>query len=64
METPDVPDSCLNDDHNFDQTGRCRDCGHDRAETADSWENRRSGGAGVRTQPLTNGEHRRRMEKL
>jgi len=24
METPDVPDECLNDNHDYDQTGRCR----------------------------------------
>jgi len=64
METPDVPDECLNDNHDFDQTGRCRGCGHDRADTARGWEDRRSGGAGSRTHALTNGEYREQMEKL
>jgi hypothetical protein len=28
------------------------------------WEERRSGGAGAATQPLSNGEYKRQMEKL
>jgi len=64
METPDVPDECLNDNHDYDQTGRCRGCGFDRADSWDSWENRRSGGAGSRTHALTNGEYRDQMRIL
>jgi len=28
------------------------------------WDERRTGGAGATTQPLTNGEYRRQMDKL
>ena len=63
-DTPDIPDSCLNDNHDFDQTGRCRDCNMDRAATADSWGERRTGGAGSRTHALTNDEYREQLRKI
>jgi len=63
-DTPEIPDACLNDDHDFDQTGRCRRCNIDRVDTATGWEDRRSGGAGSRLHALTNGEYRDQMEKL
>jgi hypothetical protein len=64
IPTADVPDSCLNDDHDFGQAGRCRDCGVLRVDTTRSWEDRRSGGAGSTTHALTNGEYREQMRKL
>lgn len=60
----DIPDSCLNDDHNFGQAGRCKDCGIDRVDTANHGRSRRTGGAGSRTQPLTDEEYREQMKKL
>jgi hypothetical protein len=63
-DTPEIPDECLNDNHDFGQAGRCKRCNVDRVDTATSWEDRRSGGAGSRTHALTNGEYREQMEKL
>lgn len=64
MDEPEIPEECLNDNHDFDQGGRCRRCGTPRASTARGWEERRSGGAGSLTAPLTNGEYREKMRKL
>jgi len=63
METPDVPDSCLNGDHDFGQAGRCRECGVDRVNT-ESHDTRRTGGAGMATSPLTDEEYRDEMDRL
>lgn len=64
MERPEIPDDCLNDDHDYDQTGRCNECGVYRTDTADGWGDRKTGGAGSRTHALTNEEYREQMEKL
>jgi len=63
-DIPDIPDECLNDNHDFGQGGRCRDCGIDRVDTTHGWEDRRSGGSGSRLHAPTNGEYERQMEKL
>jgi len=48
--------------------GACSDCGaHPQARDMREgrpWEERCSGGAGAATQPLSNGEYKRQMEKL
>jgi len=65
MDAPDIPDECLNDNHDFGQAGRCKRCGIDRVNTAvRDWEQRRSGGAGSRTHAMTNREYREQMKKL
>lgn len=61
---PEIPDACLRGDHDYGQLGRCQECGHDRVDESRGWEDRRSGGAGSLTQPLTNGEYQREMRKL
>lgn len=63
MDVPDVdmPEACLNGDHNYGQGGRCRECGIDRADTTHS---RFSGGAGATTHPLSDEDYRREMDKL
>ena len=61
-DTPEIPDACLNDDHDFDQTGRCRRCNFDRVDTVN--HGRRTGGAGSLTHPLTDEEYRKEMDKL
>jgi hypothetical protein len=58
----EIPDSCLNGDHDFGQAGRCQDCGVDRADTYQT--ERRSGGAGSLTNPTTDAEYREEMRKL
>ena len=62
MEAPEIPDSCKRGDHSFGQAGRCDECGIDRADTYPT--ERRTGGAGARTQPTTDSEHREQMRKL
>jgi len=61
-KAPGLPDSCANDNHDFDQVGRCRDCGIDRADTVSG--SRKSGGSGSRTNPLSDEEYEEQMRKL
>lgn len=65
MDAPDVdmdvPDACLNGDHDFGQASRCRECNADRADTTTA---RFSGGAGSTTHPLSDEDYRREMDKL
>lgn len=56
-----IPDACLNDNHDFGQAGRCNDCGIDRANP---YVEKRTGGAGALTQPTTDREYREQMDKL
>jgi len=58
----DVPDVCEEGNHEFKQGGRCRVCGIDRADTIQT--ERRTGGAGARTQPLSDKGYRRRIMML
>ena len=58
----DIPDSCVEGDHEYDQTGRCTECGIDRVDTYPT--ERRTGGAGARVQPCTDREYSRQMRKL
>ena len=60
----EIPDECLNGNHKFGQAGRCKECGIDRVDTSRGWEDRRSGGAGSLTQPLTNGEYQQAKDNL
>ncbi len=61
-DLPEMPESCANDNHDFGQAGRCQECGIDRADTYP--DERRTGGAGSRTHPLTDREHSRQLRKL
>jgi hypothetical protein len=62
MSAPELPESCQNDNHDFGQGGRCRDCGIDRADTVAG--SRRTGGAGARTNPTTDREYGQQIRKL
>lgn len=58
-QEPDLP---CEGEHDFGQGGRCRACGIDRADTYP--DEKRTGGAGARTHPLTDNEYSRQMRKL
>lgn len=60
MEVPD--ECCPAGSHDFGQAGRCKQCGIDRADTYP--DERRTGGAGVTTAPLTDTQYRREIRKL
>lgn len=61
MSTHDIPDSCLDGDHDWDQTNRCRDCDVYKHDTGEA---RFSGGAGARTHPLSDEDYQRQLDKL
>lgn len=58
----DVPDVCEHGNHEFEQGGRCRVCGIDRVDTLPT--DRRTGGAGARTNPCTDREYRKAMREI